>query len=219
MTYKVRIANAGDTSFLSKVIVEAEKSGTDKVGLSNLLNINLNELSEYIGKMLDEEIDGCEFSCSSFLIAEYQSVPVAAFGGWIEGENEDEQSSAILKSNLIGFTFPKINLQFLSQHQSMLKEIQIEREKHTLQLEYAFVEEEHRGKGLINLLIEELIKKALISNSQLSKAQVQVFSNNIAAIKVYERSGFNITREYKASNPNVLNFLPGNIKLLMEKKL
>lgn len=219
MSYRLRTANISDAHFLSKVIMEAEKSGSDKIGLAKVFDLTEPELRDYLIEILEEEIDGCEFSYSSFVIAEFESEPVAAFGGWIENENEDEQASTILKSNLIGFVFPKEKLMGLKNRQEIIKDILIEREPHTHQLEYAFVDANHRGKGLTNQIMDELLRIAKTKNPQVSKSQVQVFANNTSAIKVYQRAGYEEVGRKKASNSTILEYFPCDIKIVLEKKI
>ena len=69
--YIIRPATINDVPFLAKTIFEAEKSGSSKIGLANTFNLTENELNNYLIQILDEEIDGCEFSISSFVIVEY----------------------------------------------------------------------------------------------------------------------------------------------------
>ena len=219
MNYFFRKAGIKDIEFISKVIIEAEKSGSTMIGLANILETDESTLKEYLIKILEEKIDGCEFSLSSFVIAEYNDTPVAAFGGWIEGENEDGQPSSQLKSNLIGFLLPKEKLFALKNKSEAIKGIAIERELQTHQLEYAFVIKEQRGNHLINLIIDELLKIAKKQNSSIKKSQVQVFENNTAAVRVYENSGYKITKRVESKNPETLKYFPFNVKLLMEKEL
>ncbi len=214
--YLIRKATINDLSFLADGIIAAEKSNTDMLSLSTLFNLSETIVKDKIIAMLDEEIDGCEFSVSSFLITEYDRKPVAAVGGWIEGFVEDVPSK-ILKSNLIGFIFPKESIKFLQAHADIIEDIQIARERYSLQIEYVYVDNAHRGKRLAELLIKEHLKNGLSAYPNLGKAQVQVFNNNLSAIKLYERIGFRIVKSYKSNNKRILEFLPSNEKLLMEK--
>jgi len=214
--YLIRKATINDLSFLADGIIAAEKSNTDMLSLSTLFNLSETIVKNKIIAMLDEEIDGCEFSVSSFLITEYDRKPVAAVGGWIEGFVEDVPSK-ILKSNLIGFIFPKESIKFLQAHADIIEDIQIARERYSLQIEYVYVDNAHRGKRLAELLIKEHLKNGLSAYPNLGKAQVQVFNNNLSAIKLYERIGFRIVKSYKSNNKRILEFLPSNEKLLMEK--
>ncbi len=219
MEYNFRRANVKDAVFISKVIIEAEKSGTDKIGMANVFNLTETELQTYLIQILKEEIDGCEFSVSSFILAEYDNKPVAGVGGWIEEENEDEQQSAILKSNLISYFFPKENVLLLQKKQELLKDVQIIREPHTHQLEFGFVDENHRGKGLITKLFEEQIRCAKIQNPKIKKSQLQAFENNVKGIRAYERGGYKTILRKESTNSDILKYLPWNVKIVMEKEL
>ena len=217
-SYSIRKAKISDIPFLAKTIMEAEKSGTDKFSFSTLFNNTEDEALHLIGLMLEEEIDGCELSISSFLIVEYNQQAVAAFGGWIEAF-ETETNSGMLKSNLINFTFDKQSISFLITKSSLIRNLQIKRETNTLQLEYLFVAPEHRGKRLADKLILQHISAAKKQFPSLKKAQVQVFKNNVGALKVYQNNGFEIVETFTSNEIEILSYLPSNEKYLMEKHL
>jgi len=211
----IRQATLADVSFLADVIMFAEKSNSNKFGLATLFGLSEAEVKKYLISILREEIYGCEFSISSFLIAELDHQPAAAIGGWIE-EWGDEQPSKILKANLIASTFPVESMKVIRSHAELIKDIQIEREKHTLQLEYAYVLPEHRGKNLIQSLMQKHIDNALLKFPALVKCHLQVFGNNDTATKAYGKLGFQIIRKYVSGNKDILNFLPYSEKCLME---
>ena len=216
--YLIRKATINDTSFLTDVVIAAEKGNSDKLSYSTLFNLSEERVAELIKNMFEEEIDGCEFSISSFIIIEYEEEPVAAFGGWIEGFN-NSLPSKILKSNLLSYTFGSDSIEFLKTKSGIIKELVSEREPMALQLEFLYVSENHRGKRLADKLIHELEKNALSEYAGLKKVQVQVFKNNIHAVRVYEKNGFEVAASYKSHNIEVLNYLPFNEKYVMEKKL
>lgn len=85
-----------------------------------------------------EEVDGCEMSLSSFVVAEYKGQPVAARGGWVEGVNEDNMPSAILKSNLFTYILPLDNVKKGQMKYDIVKDIKIDREKGAYQLENSY---------------------------------------------------------------------------------
>jgi len=215
--YSIRKASIADIPFLVTVVVAAEKSGSDKLSYSTLFDLAEQQAKDFIAAMFEEEIDGCEFSVSSFLIVEYAGEPVAAFGGWIETLNEDELPSKMLKSNLISYTFGRAAMESLKSKAAFISELVSERESLTLQLEYLYVVDEHRGKGLSNRLIEALEQTAFLQYPSVTKAQVQVYGNNTNAINVYKKNGFQIKEKYKTDNAEVLNLLPYNEKYIMEK--
>ena len=144
--YIIRRASLNDKDFIADVIIEAEKSGTGNCGLAKLYDLTEQELKRYLVNMLEEEIDGCELSLSSFLVVEYDGEPVAAGGGWLEGDNEDGLSSSILKANLIAYYIPAEKIKSSQLRLDIVKDIQIERELGTFQMEYAYVKKEHQGQ-------------------------------------------------------------------------
>ena len=67
--YVIRKATLQDVDFLADVIIGAEKSFTQNLGLANFFEISEERAKELLIAMLEEEVDGCEFSVSSFFIA------------------------------------------------------------------------------------------------------------------------------------------------------
>jgi len=214
----VRRATMDDVDFIVDTIVAAEKSGTNNFGLAKLFEVTEDEMRGYIKCMLEEEVDGCELSLSSFIVAEYEGEAVAAFGGWIEGRNEDEMPSALLKANLINYYLPKENIMASMAKSDIVQPLQIDREEGTYQLEYSYTKPEYRGLGIMN----KIIYKHISEYQQVmggGKIQVHVFENNSQAIHTYERCGFSISKRYESNDSRVLNYFPYNVELLMEKEL
>lgn len=210
-------ATINDIAFITDTIVAAEKSGTDNFGLAKLFGVDEKTMKGYIHAMLDEEVDGCEMSLSSFLVARYEGKPVAAFAGWVEGCNEDDMPSSLLKSNLIGYVLPQECLMRSREHADVVRPLQIEREAGAYQLEYSYTLPEYRGKGILGAIIDAHEQEAISMGA--SKIQVHVFDNNPAAIKSYEKSGFKVTRQYESKHPETSKYFPSNVELLMEKEL
>lgn len=216
----IRRATINDIDFIVDTIVAAEMSGTDNFGLAKLFDVTEDEMRVYIKEMLEEEVDGCELSISSFIVAEYDGEPVAAFGGWIEGRNEDEMPSALLKANLINYHLPKEKIMASMAKSDIVQPLQIDREEGTYQLEYSYTKPEYRGLGIMNRIINKHIYEYQQVMMGGGKIQVHVFENNPQAIHTYERCGFSISKRYAESNDSrVLNYFPYNVELLMEKEL
>jgi len=215
--YIIRRATINDISFIADVILEAEKSGTGNCGLAKLYGLTEIELKQYLVNMLDEEIDGCEFSISSFLVVEYDGKPVAAGGGWLEGDNEDGMASSMLKANLIAYYIPSENIKSSRSRLDVVKDIQIEREMGAFQLEYAYVTKEHQGHFLYEWLVEELLKQAIQKNPGLKKAQTHVFENNKVVVLMLKLLGFKISEKYVSQREDIHQYYPDNVMLLMEK--
>lgn len=217
--YIFRNATLSDIDFLADVIVEAKKGVSNVVGMANLFELTIPDFREYVKQMLEEEIDGCDFSVSSFIVVEYEGKQVAAFGGWVEGDNEDEMPSSILKSNLIGFIIPIENVLKAKTNGEIISGLQVEKEMGAYQLEYGYTVPEHRGHHLIGRLIELHEKRALESPLKSTKMQVLVYDNNEPAIKAYTRCGFNVVKTFESKHPDILKIFPHNRELLLEKQL
>ena len=67
--YIIRKATLDDVEFIATVIIEAEKSMTNNFGLANFFELSEEDIRKYIIQILEEEVDGCEFSLSSFFVA------------------------------------------------------------------------------------------------------------------------------------------------------
>ena len=215
--YIIRKATIDDIGFLVTTIIEAEKSSTDNLGLANYFEISEAELRRYLTNILEEEIDGCEFSISSFLVAEYDGKVVSAKGGWLEGSNEDGLPSSLLKSNLISYYLPKESILKAQAKWEIVKDIQIEREWGAYQWEYSYTVPEHRGHHLVPLINEQHIK--LAKELGAKKIQGHVFAHNQRILKVYGRCVFRIVRRCSSTNPLIKKYYPDNTILLLEKEI
>lgn len=214
--YSIRKAQLSDSKFLAEAIINAEKSNSDKLSLSTFFNLAEAQVADLIVAMLDEEIEGCEFSIDSYLVAEYSGEPVAAVAGWVE-QVSGEMASALLKSNLIGYVFPVESIQYVKERAAFIADLIIERSDKSLQIEYVYVRSEHRGNALAQSLIQEHEKRSKELLPTIEKAQVQLFSNNVGAKKVYRNLGFEVTNTYISPRPDILAYLPHGEKILMEK--
>ena len=211
---KIRLAGLNDIDFIVEAIIEAEKSGTDHCGFSTSFGLSEEETKSYLRGMLEEEIDGCEFSLDSFLIYEIDGTPVAAVAGWIEGDNSSDQPSSILKSNLIGYYLPKKNIEVAASLSQYINDLQIERTKGTLQIEYVYCRADYRGKGITKSLIQSHINKF-----NVEFAEVQVFGNNENAMALYQKLGFIVKSESVSNLPDIIDYFPSNKKILFNKKI
>lgn len=214
--YLIRNATKKDIPFLAEVIISSKKGMSDNLNLSTLFNLPENKVRKLVIAMLNEEVDGCELSLSSFLVTEYREQPVSGSGYWIEAINGCLPSS-IIKSNLIGYTFEKESIEFLKTKVHIIKDVLIDREPGTLQLEYFHISKEHQGKGLDEGLMKKIEENAFIIYPGLKKAQCQVFKNNVFSIKILMKYGYTISKSYKSNNQEIFDYLPSNEKYVMEK--
>jgi len=210
--YIVREATLSDAGYIAKAIIEAEKSGSNVLSYSKVFNISEEEVTDLFINILNEEMDGCEFSISSYLIAEIDNQPAGTIGAWVENK---EEPSSFIKSNMLGYFLPASSISYASREAKITSELIIEHVVGALSLVVAYVSPEHRGKNLFGLLADAHIKR----NPGVSELYLQVMANNLPAVRSYEKYGFTICQSKKTDDMRILNFLPFNEKLLMKKKL
>lgn len=213
----IRPATLDDVDFCATTIIEAEMSSTDKNGTANYFEITLDEYRKYLIQMLEEEVDGCDNSLSSFVVAEYEGEVIAARGGWLECDCEDNMPSAILKANLFTYVLPKEKLLRGQDKHDIVNDIQIEREPWTYQVEYSYTKPEFRGNHIKGKLEAYHIARARSKGAK--KIQAHVFKCNEKSIKANLRSGFHFVREYKSHHPLVKDYYPDDTMWLMEMDL
>lgn len=217
--YIIRPATVNDIDFLVETVIQAEKSSTGNCGLANYFDVTVEEMRDYLTKMFEEEVDGCEFSLSSFIVIEYEGKVVAAMGGWLEGDNEDEMPSSLLKSNLLMYVMPKEKIVKSQENVTITKDLSIEREWGTYQGEYSYILPEHQGQFLMQDLLSAHIERAKSYGDKVKKMQVHVFEHNKVVILNNKIMGFKIQKSFTSNNPRVLEFFPYNTILLMEKEI
>ena len=184
----IRPATVDDAPFLAKTIIEAEKSGTNKLSYATIFGLSEEDVHRYLIDMLEEEIDGCELSVSSYLVAESNGQVVAAVGAWVEG-NED-MPSAIIKANLLKYTLPKECIEKAMNLNRVLREVNIEILTKTIYLTGGFVAKEFRGNRLLGTLMTEITERLLDENPEVVSACTHVFGSNIPSLKTCEKLGF-----------------------------
>ena len=214
---KIRPATLNDVDFIVTTIIEAEKSSTDKIGPANYFEISEEDYRKYLIQMLEEKIDGCEISISSYVIAEYEGEVVAARGGWLEGDNEDNNSSAVLKSNIFTYILPKENLLKGQSKHEIVKDIMIEREMGAFQFENSYTIPAFRGLHILGELDKYMIQLAIQKGAK--KIQTFLCKNNDKSIKARLRSGFCVVRSYTSHHPLIKDYYPDDTLLLMERDL
>lgn len=211
----IRQATLNDISFLVDTIIEAEKSGTSTLTYTTIFGLSEVETREYIAKMLEEEIEGCELSVSGFILAEKNGSIAGAVGSWFEGS--EGLPSNILKGNLLSFILPSTCHERARNLSNVVNDLHIEYINYTIQIGLVFVAPEARGKGLVTLLIDQTIRMLKEKYPGANEAYIQVFGNNLPAIRAYEKAGFEIIYRKNASLPETISYMPDSCKVLMIK--
>lgn len=199
------IRNTGlqDIDFIIETIIEAEKSFTNKISYCNVFSLTEKELISIFKEILRENVTGQELCYSDYLIAEVKGEIAGACGAWVEGANGF--SSAVIKGNILLEFIPHDKIRKAKHYFTTLQELNIEREKDTLQIANAYLKEKFRGKGLVGKLINENIRIHKALCPQLIKVQLRPTITNDSAIRAYNKLGFEITSKKSTNDENVLD--------------
>lgn len=215
--FNYRQASFDDIPFLVDTIIEAEKSGTDILSYTTIFGLSEEQARESVTAMLEEEIDGCELSVSSFLVAEHHGKVVAALSSWVEGS--EGISSSELKGNLLSYVLPRESILKAAAATPHVRKIHMDYQPGTIQKGAGYVVEEYRNRRLFGILTEKMIVHLLKSHPDVSEVYTQVFGCNIAAIRANEKIGFRIVDTIETDDMEVMKYLPSNSKHLMKKEL
>lgn len=215
--FNIRLATIHDIPFLVDTIIEAEKSSANILSWSTIFGLTEVEIRGYLSDMLSEEIDGCELSVSSFMVAEQNDQTVAALSAWAEAI--DNKPSSSIKGDLLGFFLPKECIQKALKINALLHEVHIDYIAGSIQKGAGYVMKEFRNRHLFGILTKEIINNILKSHPDISQVYTQIYGSNIAAIKANEKVGFTIVKVKESADMEILKYLPSNKKLLMKKEL
>lgn len=212
-----RNANFNDVPFLVETIIEAEKAGTDKLSYSTIFGLTEEETKKYIAEMLLEEVDGCELSISSYLIAVKNKHNIAAVSAWIEGQ--EGVPSAILKGNLLNYFLPQKCIERAMQLNPIIRDLHIDYMPNTFQIGAGYVSKENRGNNLLGVLISEKIKLLSQIRPNIKVVFDHIFGCNKPAIRTDEKLNFKVMMVKESSREEIIQYLPSNKKLLLKKEL
>jgi ribosomal protein S18 acetylase RimI-like enzyme len=212
-----RNATVNDVPFLVSTIIEAEKSGTGTLSYSSVFGLTEDEARKYIEAMLLEETDGCELSVSSFIIAETDGETAGAVASWVEGVNGIP--SIVLKGNLLNSVLPERCIKTALRVNHLLEELHIDNKTGSIQIGLVYVVPAFRGYNLARKLIDASVISLVTGRENVSEVYIQVFGNNLPAIKAYEKADFRIVMKKESHNKEILKYLPSISKVLMKKTI
>jgi ribosomal protein S18 acetylase RimI-like enzyme len=213
--FRIRQATIIDIPFLVDTIIEAEKSGNSILTYTTIFGLTESEAREYIKKMLEEEIDGCELSVSGFILAELNGTIAGAVGAWYEGS--EGVPSNFLKGNLLSSVLPFSCIEKATRLNIIVRELHIEYINGTIQIGLVYVAPEARGRGLVPVLIERKIGMLKEKYPHAKEAYIQVYGINQPAIRAYEKAGFEVVLKKIALLPETAEYMPDTSKVLMRK--
>ncbi len=213
---KIRKAEEKDVDFVIETIIEAEKSGTDKIVSCGLFLLTEDKLREILKEILLKDIEDYEYSLSGFLIAEYKDVSIGALGSWIEELND--LPSSIIKANILIPYLDINNLNIIKNRLRKLNNFGVKREKGAIQLEYGYVIHKFRRKGVFTKLIKENIRKHLNGNLNPNKVETILSKNNYKSFNCYNKLKFDVAFEVKTDDEEILQIFPYNTKVQLIAK-
>ncbi len=215
--FVIRKATINDIDFIIETIIEAEKSGTDKLSFCNIFNLSELEVKNLLNDILNKDVTGQELCISDYLVYIINNEYAGACASWIEAISGT--SAAVLKADLLFEFVPRSNLTEATKKFSLIKGLTIEREPFSLQIANAYVRKKFRGKGIIGKLIHEHVENLKKNNPAVKKVQLRPTKTNEKACNAYAKIGFVKVLEKHVENKEILDLLPSDTKILMEMYL
>ncbi len=215
MNIEIRKASEKEVPFLVRTIIDAEKSGTSILPYEKIFGLSEDETENILNSILKQNEEDCELSMDAFLVAFHDNKPIGAVSAWIEALND--VSSSVIKGNLLRQHLSMKNLINASKYWQNLQEVHFDIPVKSIQIGLVYVAEEARGNRLAEKLIKqqlEVLQKKI--NQKEEKVFVQVYHNNLSAIKAYNRIGFEIIETKENLDKNLLGVLPDTKKVLMQ---
>lgn len=210
----IRKATHSDIDFIIETIIESDKSGTNVISACNIFNLDIINYRTALSSILMENFENNEYHLSGFLIAESEGEYLGALNSWIE--EKDGISNSIIKSTLLMSVLEKELLVKEHDELSIVNSLSIERKSGAIQLEYGYVREQFRRKGIFTILIIENIKKYIPEVKFLPKVQSILFKNNFKSLNAFTKLGFKPIVTRKSDNSNIFKYYPFNEKVLVE---
>lgn len=213
----LKTASADDIDFILEAVIESERSGTDIISYCSIFSLSVEEFKEIVRRALMANVPGQQFYLNGFLVAFVDDKPAATCCSWVEGL--EGISSSLIRTSLMMSFIDREKLEHAREIQSVIKDLILDRESDTIQIEHVYVRKEFRGKGLAAKIINKQIENLRAANADLKKAQLIVTKTNEAAQQAYQKMNFRVIDERYSPNKEVLAILPSNTILLMEKTI
>ena len=213
----LRRATNSDLNFLISVIIEADKSGTNKSAYCSLLGLNETELTDLFTRIFKHPLFGCEFSISTFCVALHNDQLIGACASWIEAL-DDIPSWQLRMLGIREEASPESYNRMLSK-KDIVSSLMPERNPLSLQIESVFISPEYRGKGLFKKMIDFHLNEALKESPAVQSMEIIVYDNNMAAINSYKKAGFNIKNTTKLNHHDILLEFPSDGMVLLFKNV
>jgi hypothetical protein len=212
-----RKANHADIPFLIDTIVEAEKSGSDIFSYSNIFEISENDIRNIFADILAEDVQGQELCVSDYLIAESDGKLAGAVAAWIEGENG--QPSRMIKATLLNYFFPKGSMEKAQTKRKYLDQMNFHPDMGIIVVDIGLTVPAFRGQGILAKLMLEQNRLLHERRPDIKISQTHVLKTNPVSYKICIKIGYEVKQEKICHDPVILQWLPADTRIIMEKKL
>lgn len=216
MKLTFRKALESDKNFIIEGIIEAEKSGTEKLLYTTLFGLSEEETIELIAHIMDEEIEGQEWCLKHFIIAEVDGKAAASLCIWVEGSHG--MGSGLLKAQAMAY-FLDNKWNSAAEKLELLAKMQLPRLNGYAQLECIYTHRAFRGKGLAGKLIEFAVNEHKKNEPHIPGCEIQLLGNNAAAFRSYTKCGFLKRQENTCRDNRILDLLSDNTRVSMTLNL
>lgn len=215
----VRSAMAADLSFVCRAILEAEAGGKGPIPWCALFGFAESEFEAILREILEEGIEGQEWCLEHFRIATLEHQPVAALSAWIEGE--EGSGSAMLKSALMYHFISEERRSAAQARLEIFSRLRLPRKPGALQLECIFTAPEWRGKGVMPVFLEKILKEIKSQPHPVRDAEIQLSGDNAPALAAYRKAGFELTEEVQYPGPEseIHAVFPGKSRIQLLKQI
>jgi ribosomal protein S18 acetylase RimI-like enzyme len=214
--FEISQANKDDISHIIETIIESEKSGTSTLSYIRIFNISEDEIRFILTRILLEESFDSELSLSSFYIARKNNKFAGCISAW--EERKHGLASSFIKANLLREHLSSAALSFSKRYQQYLMDLHLPYEANQIIIGLVYVSNDFRGMGLVQDLINYIQAKLIPKNNPKS-IYIQLFDSNIAALKSYQKSGFEEIKKVSSLLYSPLEVLPSSTKIMLRKTI
>lgn len=210
-------ATEKDIPFLVEAIIHAGRSGSEVMSYQRIFDLTDEGLRTLITDMLESDIPNNSFSVHDFLILRVDGQDAGAACFWVEALEGIASNS--IRASMLMYNVGMQRIEAKKEQLGMISAIEVEREKGALQIEWVYVRDGFRGKGVL----EHLFREGIAMMHELhpfSKVQVISIRNNMTATKAFSKLGFSIVRQTQSDDAEAIRqILPGDGFNLWEKNI
>jgi hypothetical protein len=216
-TFQYRFGTLDDIDFITEIIIEAERAGTEKSSYERIFNINETTLKTGLKTILSESISGCGLDCESFILAEDQGQLIGGIASWKEGSGN--QAGNVMKAKMLSYAFGMEVWMNAKENLQLVSEFDLPRNSGTLQFEDGYVIEPYRGQLVLEGIYNFAFTHYAQHHPELKVAQGFTLKGNLPSMITMMKAGFEKHRVIDFTNQELTNLLPGKGKIQWQANL